>query len=49
MVFLGDDTWVGIYPNAFTYQFPFDSFDVGDLHTVDNGVLKNIFKFIEDD
>lgn len=42
--FLGDDTWIGLFPNRFNKQFPFPSFNVKDLHTVDDGVLKHLFK-----
>lgn len=42
--FMGDDTWIGLFPDRFKKQFPFPSFNVKDLHTVDDGVLKNIYK-----
>ncbi|KAH3757052.1 GPI ethanolamine phosphate transferase 3 [Pelomyxa schiedti] len=41
ITFTGDDTWLGLYPNSFNASFPFPSFDVKDLHTVDNGVMKH--------
>ncbi|KZV87282.1 alkaline phosphatase-like protein [Exidia glandulosa HHB12029] len=47
MVFMGDDTWLTVYPTAFERKFPFDSFNVEDLHTVDNGVIANIFPLLE--
>lgn len=37
-VFMGDDTWVQITPDAFAESHPYPSFNVKDLHTVDNGV-----------
>ncbi|KAK6179351.1 hypothetical protein SNE40_011734 [Patella caerulea] len=40
--FLGDDTWLGLYPGRFFKKFPFPSFNVKDLHTVDNGILKHL-------
>ncbi|KAK3097761.1 hypothetical protein FSP39_012915 [Pinctada imbricata] len=40
--FLGDDTWMGLYPGRFYRSFPFPSFNVKDLHTVDNGILENL-------
>ena len=38
---------MGLFPNKFKRSYPFDSFNVGDLDTVDNGVIKNIFPEIE--
>ena len=40
VVHLGDDTWEALFPGKFepTLSKPFDSFNVWDLHTVDNGV-----------
>ena len=37
--FVGDDTWLTLYPTAFSYAMPYDSFLVTDLHTVDQGVM----------
>ena len=42
MILLGDDTWMSIYGQYFHRSFPFPSFDVWDLHTVDNGVWKHL-------
>ncbi len=36
--FFGDDTWAALFPAQFTLSRPFPSFDVVDLHGVDNGV-----------
>ena len=36
--FYGDDTWTNMYPNHFRTQYPFDSFNVNDIETVDNGI-----------
>ncbi|OAX40004.1 hypothetical protein K503DRAFT_768974 [Rhizopogon vinicolor AM-OR11-026] len=40
----GDDTWVTLFPDAFepNMTFAFDSFNVEDLHTVDQGVIDNL-------
>lgn len=43
VVFMGDDTWTKIYPNKFHRAFPYPSFNVWDLDTVDNGVKKHLF------
>jgi predicted AlkP superfamily pyrophosphatase or phosphodiesterase len=37
-VFAGDDTWSLLFPDAFTRMFPYPSFHVWDIDTVDNGV-----------
>ncbi|KAK3601443.1 hypothetical protein CHS0354_033569 [Potamilus streckersoni] len=41
--FLGDDTWLGLFPGRFSTAFPFPSFNVHDLHTVDNGILHHLY------
>lgn len=43
VVFMGDDTWVSLFPKKFHRSLPFPSFNVKDLHTVDNGILQNIY------
>jgi phosphatidylinositol glycan class O len=48
-VFMGDDTWVNLYPSQFYKAYPFDSFNVKDLHTVDEGVINNIFPEMQKD
>lgn len=47
MVFMGDDTWMGLIPNSFDEAYPFDSFNVWDLDSVDDGVEKHIFPTME--
>ena len=42
IVFAGDDTWMHLFPRHFLRQFPFPSFNVRDLHTVDEGVKKHV-------
>nr|CAD7395860.1 unnamed protein product [Timema cristinae] len=42
VVFMGDDTWVGLYPGRFIREYPFPSFNVWDLDTVDSGILDNL-------
>ncbi|KIY44328.1 alkaline phosphatase-like protein [Fistulina hepatica ATCC 64428] len=51
VAFMGDDTWMSVFPDALhpNMTFPFDSFNVEDLHTVDNGVTEHIFPLLEDD
>ncbi|XP_055342091.1 GPI ethanolamine phosphate transferase 3-like isoform X2 [Paramacrobiotus metropolitanus] len=40
--FIGDDTWINLYPNSFTKTIPFPSFDVKDLDVVDAGVWQHL-------
>ncbi|XP_072108568.1 GPI ethanolamine phosphate transferase 3 isoform X1 [Mobula birostris] len=47
VIFMGDDTWEGLFPNKFYRSFPFASFNVRDLHTVDDGILQHIFTTVE--
>ena len=44
VVFAGDDTWLSLFPNRFTRTYPYPSFDVWDLDTVDRGVEKHLFQ-----
>ena len=46
---LGDDTWWALFPDYFEANISkaYDSFNVWDLHTVDNGVIDNIFPLLE--
>lgn len=39
---MGDDTWVSLFPTQFHRRFAFPSFDVKDLHTVDDGVIDHL-------
>ena len=34
---------MGLFPNSLNESYPYPSFDVWDLHTVDNGVVKHLF------
>lgn len=43
LVFMGDDTWTKLYPKRFHRAFPFPSFNVWDLDTVDTGIKNNLF------
>ncbi|PRP83908.1 putative GPI ethanolamine phosphate transferase [Planoprotostelium fungivorum] len=42
ITFMGDDTWMSLYSDHINVSFPFDSFNVYDLHTVDNGIISNL-------
>jgi phosphatidylinositol glycan class O len=37
LTLIGDDTWLNLYPTSFARAHAYPSFDVQDLHTVDNG------------
>ena len=41
-VFMGDDTWTSLFPRGFTKAYPYPSFNVKDLYTVDNGCLEHL-------
>lgn len=52
IVHLGDDTWHSLFPgDIFDPELsrPFSSFNVWDLHTLDNGVNEHLFPLIESD
>ncbi|KAI9746402.1 MAG: mannose-ethanolamine phosphotransferase gpi13 [Claussenomyces sp. TS43310] len=48
MVHLGDDTWTALFPGYFEENLSraYDSFNVWDLHTVDNGVTEHILPLL---
>ncbi|KAG6808130.1 hypothetical protein H0H92_005298, partial [Tricholoma furcatifolium] len=48
--FLGDDTWMSAFPDTFdpNMTYPFEPFNLEDLHTVDEGVIKHLFPVLED-
>jgi len=41
-IFLGDDTWTMLYPDLFNVTRPYDSFNIRDMHTVDDGVHRDL-------
>ncbi|KAL6504150.1 hypothetical protein OROGR_026073 [Orobanche gracilis] len=43
VVMMGDDTWLQLFPHHFVRSYPFPSFNVKDLDTVDNGCITNLF------
>ncbi|KAJ9576014.1 hypothetical protein L9F63_007114, partial [Diploptera punctata] len=42
VVFMGDDTWSGLYPKRFIREYPYPSFNVWDLDSVDNGIMDHL-------
>lgn len=49
LVHLGDDTWNSLFPGYFDSNLThaYDSFNVWDLHTVDNGVTEHLLPLLE--
>jgi phosphatidylinositol glycan class O len=49
VVHLGDDTWHSLFPGYFEPNLTraYDSFNVWDLHTLDNGVNEHIFPLLD--
>ncbi|XP_043371195.1 GPI ethanolamine phosphate transferase 3 isoform X3 [Dermochelys coriacea] len=47
VVFMGDDTWDGLFPQKFFRSYFFPSFNVKDLHTVDDGILQHLYKTVD--
>ncbi|TFK51362.1 hypothetical protein OE88DRAFT_1680095 [Heliocybe sulcata] len=49
IAFMGDDTWTTVFPDSFepNMTFPYDSFNVEDLHSVDEGVIRHLFPLLE--
>ena len=48
LVHLGDDTWHSLFPGYFDQNLThaYDSFNVWDLHTVDNGVIDHLMPLL---
>ncbi|KAL2611789.1 hypothetical protein R1flu_023481 [Riccia fluitans] len=49
VVMMGDDTWLQLFPTQFAKAYPFPSFNVKDLHTVDDGVISELFPALHRD
>lgn len=49
LVMMGDDTWTQLFPNQFNKSYPFPSFNVKDLDTVDNGCIEHLFPTLYND
>jgi len=47
LAFMGDDTWANLYPTSFNLSHPYDSFNVEDLHSVDNGVIEHLIPYLK--
>lgn len=42
VLMMGDDTWLQLFPDHFEKSYPYPSFNVKDLDTVDNGVIEHL-------
>jgi len=42
LAFVGDDTWIDLFPTQFNYSFPYPSFNTRDLDTVDDGCFYHL-------
>ncbi|XP_010242066.1 PREDICTED: GPI ethanolamine phosphate transferase 3 isoform X2 [Nelumbo nucifera] len=42
VLMMGDDTWLQLFPDHFEKSYPYPSFNVKDLHTVDDGCIKHL-------
>ncbi|KAM0049661.1 putative Type I phosphodiesterase/nucleotide pyrophosphatase/phosphate transferase [Helianthus debilis subsp. tardiflorus] len=49
VVMMGDDTWTQLFPHHFNKSYPYPSFNVKDLDTVDNGCIKHLIPALYDD
>lgn len=49
IAFMGDDTWTALFTEFLNPElcYPYDSLNVWDLHTVDNGVIEHLFPLLE--
>ncbi|KAH3682417.1 hypothetical protein WICPIJ_006603 [Wickerhamomyces pijperi] len=45
--FVGDDTWQAVFGPFLNQSRPYDSLNVWDLHTVDNGVIEHLLPQLE--
>lgn len=46
-VVMGDDTWDNLFGKYIDRSYPFPSFDIQDLDTVDDGILSTIWSELE--
>ncbi|KVI04333.1 Alkaline phosphatase-like, alpha/beta/alpha [Cynara cardunculus var. scolymus] len=49
VVMMGDDTWTQLFPHHFNKSYPYPSFNVKDLDTVDNGCISHLIPTLYDD
>ncbi|KAK9143069.1 hypothetical protein Syun_012469 [Stephania yunnanensis] len=49
VIMMGDDTWMQLFPDHFEKSFPFPSFNVKDLDTVDDGCVQHLLPSLYED
>lgn len=49
VVMMGDDTWIQLFPHHFNKSYPYPSFNVKDLHTVDNGCIEHLVPTLQEE
>ncbi|XP_076801113.1 GPI ethanolamine phosphate transferase 3, catalytic subunit-like [Clavelina lepadiformis] len=49
ITFFGDDTWLKLFPGRFATSFAFPSFDVKNLHLVDDGIQEHLVSELQKD
>lgn len=47
IAFVGDDTWIDLFPTQFDDAHPYPSFNTRDLDTVDNGCLTHLPRLLD--
>eukprot|EP00592_Proboscia_alata_P029653 CAMPEP_0194443278 /NCGR_PEP_ID=MMETSP0176-20130528/126614_1 /TAXON_ID=216777 /ORGANISM="Proboscia alata, Strain PI-D3" /LENGTH=1057 /DNA_ID=CAMNT_0039269503 /DNA_START=200 /DNA_END=3369 /DNA_ORIENTATION=- len=47
IAFVGDDTWVDLYPHQFDDSHPYPSFNTRDLNSVDDGCLEHLPRLLK--
>lgn len=47
-IFAGDDTWMSLFPRQWRASYPYPSFNVWDLDTVDYGVEKHLWACLDE-
>lgn len=48
LAFVGDDTWIDLFPTQFDDAHPFPSFNTRDLNTVDNGCVAHLPRLLNE-
>ncbi len=48
-IFMGADMWGRLFPSYFSEIHAFDSYNSFDLNSVDEGITKKLYKYLEED
>ncbi|XP_020257376.1 GPI ethanolamine phosphate transferase 3 isoform X2 [Asparagus officinalis] len=49
VLMMGDDTWMQLFPDHFERSYPYPSFNVKDLDTVDNGCVEHLLPSLQNE